>query len=361
MKCAGCGEELQTKDPNKVGYTPVIKEDKETLLCQRCFRLKHYGEFSKIKIQDETFNNVFKEISKKKCDILYVIDIFNIYGSIIEDINSLVGNNSVHIVLNKIDLLPELNNKRILNYVVNVLNNYHIQYEDIYLCSSLKKYYIDEIIEEIKEYKKDIYVIGRSNAGKSSFINALNNAILKESNVTESYFAGTTLKTIKIPFNKHFIYDTPGMDNSSSIYDYLNLKNLRKVLIQEEIKPISMSIHPNEVLMIGGVGYVEFDIKDKINIIMYGSRYIKYQKTNNKDISNKFDKFSMDNLTFPKLNRENLDKDLSINTYNINKDRASLIINGITWIDMIKIDGNIKTHLPSYLGVRVDKSLFGGK
>lgn len=41
--CLGCGLPLQNEDPNLPGYTPKSDFDEHSL-CQRCFRLKHYGE-----------------------------------------------------------------------------------------------------------------------------------------------------------------------------------------------------------------------------------------------------------------------------------------------------------------------------
>ena len=37
--CLGCGSILQDSNPDNLGYTPDIANS----LCQRCFKLKHYG------------------------------------------------------------------------------------------------------------------------------------------------------------------------------------------------------------------------------------------------------------------------------------------------------------------------------
>ena len=59
-KCLGCGIFLQDKDVNSLGYTPKIEND----LCQRCFKLKHYGE--KIDIEKKQNNNtIINKINKE--------------------------------------------------------------------------------------------------------------------------------------------------------------------------------------------------------------------------------------------------------------------------------------------------------
>lgn len=40
-KCLGCGVELQDENMLLDGYTVNLEND----LCQRCFRLKNYGEY----------------------------------------------------------------------------------------------------------------------------------------------------------------------------------------------------------------------------------------------------------------------------------------------------------------------------
>ncbi|UNT93400.1 hypothetical protein [Allobaculum sp. Allo2] len=38
--CKGCGVKLQNEDPKALGYTPSLDAD----YCQRCYRLRHYGD-----------------------------------------------------------------------------------------------------------------------------------------------------------------------------------------------------------------------------------------------------------------------------------------------------------------------------
>ena len=39
-QCIGCGTLIQTEDKNGLGYAPQSSLEKETIICQRCFRLK---------------------------------------------------------------------------------------------------------------------------------------------------------------------------------------------------------------------------------------------------------------------------------------------------------------------------------
>ena len=58
-KCLGCGINLQTKDKEKEGYT----EDLNNEICERCFKLKNYGEYKEVSLTNETYKQILSEIN----------------------------------------------------------------------------------------------------------------------------------------------------------------------------------------------------------------------------------------------------------------------------------------------------------
>ena len=44
-ECLGCGSVLQTESPGKEGFVKSSVYDKSSY-CERCFKIKHYGEYS---------------------------------------------------------------------------------------------------------------------------------------------------------------------------------------------------------------------------------------------------------------------------------------------------------------------------
>ena len=44
-ECLGCGSVLQTESPGKGGFVKSSVYDKSSY-CERCFKIKHYGEYS---------------------------------------------------------------------------------------------------------------------------------------------------------------------------------------------------------------------------------------------------------------------------------------------------------------------------
>ena len=44
LRCFGCGAIIQNENPRMTGFLPRSVLENETPLCQRCYRLQHYGE-----------------------------------------------------------------------------------------------------------------------------------------------------------------------------------------------------------------------------------------------------------------------------------------------------------------------------
>lgn len=58
--CKGCGVLLQNEDENALGYVPTL----DTSYCQRCYRIRHYGDVT-INMQQGIESNATLEKSIK--------------------------------------------------------------------------------------------------------------------------------------------------------------------------------------------------------------------------------------------------------------------------------------------------------
>ena len=59
-RCIGCGSILQFKDINKEGYVKETVYD-SALVCERCFRIKNYGDYKIINKDKKYYEKVFNE------------------------------------------------------------------------------------------------------------------------------------------------------------------------------------------------------------------------------------------------------------------------------------------------------------
>lgn len=65
IHCAGCGVAIQTEDTKAPGYAPKSALDREMVICQRCFKLKHYNQIQDVSLSDDDFVKILDGIGQK--------------------------------------------------------------------------------------------------------------------------------------------------------------------------------------------------------------------------------------------------------------------------------------------------------
>ena len=136
---------------------------------------------------------------------------------------------------------------------------------------------------KIEHYRKgrDVYVVGVTNVGKSTLINAIIQEITGDQNViTTSRFPGTTLDKIEIPLDDgSYIYDTPGIIHRHQMAHYLTAKNLKYVSPKKEIKPKTYQLNPEQTLFLGGLGRFDFIAGEKQGFTAFFDNELKLHRT----------------------------------------------------------------------------------
>ena len=274
-KCIGCGVIYEGDDANKN-------------LCERCFKLKHYGEYQEVNLNNQDYKKIIDSIPKNSL-IVYIISLLNInldYVKIFE---------SPLIVLTKKDLLPKsIKDNKLIDYIKKHTSNYL----DIEVVSSIKNYNLDNFLSKIEKYGKgkEIYFVGMTNSGKSTLINKLiSNYSEKEYQITTSIYPSTTLDKIIISLGNLKIIDTPGLLSDKSILSSLSLKEIKKITPKKEIKPRSYQINKETSLVIENM--IRIDIHNNDNIVIYLANNLnitKVSKDNSKLKNTKKYSFNLD-------------------------------------------------------------------
>ena len=107
---------------------------------------------------------------------------------------------------------------------------------------------------------KDVYVVGCTNVGKSTFINRIIKEVTGEGDmITTSHFPGTTLDIIKIPLEDgKALIDSPGIINHHQMAHFVDKKDLKVITPKKEIKPKVFQLNEGQTLFFGGLA--RFDL-----------------------------------------------------------------------------------------------------
>lgn len=264
-KCIGCGITLQTNDINKEGYI----SNEEDSLCQRCFKLKYYGEYQKVSLDNADYLRIIKDIPKDSL-VVYLTSVLSINLDYINNFSNVI------VVLTKKDLLPKsVKESKLIEYVSKI----NSKCLDIIVVSSIKNYNLDNLINKIKKYSNNnpIYVVGETNGGKSTLINKLiKNYSDEKTEITTSLYPSTTLNKIKIKLNDLTIIDTPGLLDKKSILEYLSLKDIKRVTPKKEIKPRSFQLKGKGSILIDNL--IRVDYYSSTNLIVYLANNLQAKK-----------------------------------------------------------------------------------
>ncbi|MFD2657272.1 ribosome biogenesis GTPase YqeH [Gracilibacillus thailandensis] len=354
--CEGCGAEIQTEDKSKSGYVPKSALENEQIICQRCFRLKHYNEVQDVEYTDDDYLRMINQISDTNSLVVKIVDIFDFNGSFITGLQRLTGNNPIILIGNKVDLLPKSTNKnKLIQWMKKTASDYGLKVQDVFLVSAAKGQGFDKVEEEIeaRRNEKDVYVVGCTNVGKSTFINQLikRSSGIKDA-ITTSYFPGTTLGFIQIPLDrKSNMYDTPGVVNRRQLVHYVTDKDLKVITPKKEIKPKIYQLQDKQTLFFGGFARFDFEKGLKQSFVCYFSNQLMIHRTKLEHADDFYDKHVGDLLEPPSPETLEQLPPLEKQSVKIPKDKTDIVIPGLGWITVPEGGITVSVHVPK--GVQI--------
>ena len=272
-ECLGCGSVLQTIAPKEEGFIKSSVLSKADY-CERCFKIKHYGEYSVLDKKIDTDGIIRNINSDNLASVAILIDALNINDNIKKYIKRF--KNKKYILITKKDILPKsLKEKKLIEYIKNNV----CDTENIMCISSVKNYNIDNFLNKIKEDNvKRLYIVGFTNSGKSTFINHLLTSQMKNPTITTSAIPNTTASYITIKLdNKITIVDTPGFIDSNAVYNFIDYNKTIKLYPKKEIRVKTFQIRSGYSIVINDI--LRIDNLGKCNSFsFYMSDKLRYEK-----------------------------------------------------------------------------------
>lgn len=323
--CTGCGVVLQNTDKDLIGYSPKLEND----LCQRCFRLKHYGDTTVIDQHGVESEDVLESVKNIEGKIVLMVDITDIESTLFRGIRRHLLNRELILIVSKRDLLPKtVSEQKILRTLQARVHDEAVEFVEAILISIHDQKSINNARKILLKHAEEtnLIVMGYANTGKSSFLNKI-----LESDFTVSPYANTTLKIQSAIFGNHLIYDTPGILMEASYFDFMTAKQQAQFSITKTLKPITYQLKGDQVFFIPNYADISIQVIGEGTATLYFSDECDVHRSKLGNRENYIDK----HIQYP-------DKTYSLN-FNLDEGRYDIVVKQLGWLSL-KGDGfKIKT------------------
>lgn len=362
LYCIGCGVEIQTEHPGEIGYTPTSSLEKEEIICQRCFRLKNYNELQPVSLTDDDFLRILNGLGERRGLIVKIVDIFDFNGSWLPGLHRFVGDNDILLIANKVDLLPKsVKPAKLIRWMKQEANKQGLKPIDILTVSAHKGNGVEEAMQAIEHFRKgqDVFVVGSTNVGKSTFINRIIKQATGQGEViTTSHFPGTTLDMIGIPLDdERSMYDTPGIINHHQLAHYLHGSDLKAIMPKKEIKPRVFQLNAEQSLFIGGLARFDFIKGDRSSFTVYASNELPIHRTKLEKADDLYAEHKGVMLAPPSEASMADFPELVRHEFRVKDAKTDIVYSGLGWITVQHPNVTIAAYAPRGVEVFVRPSL----
>lgn len=353
-RCYGCGAILQDTEPDEAGYIPTEKlNEGKDILCERCYKLRHYSKFRSQGDLSIDYMTILSNAKEEDALFVYVLNAFCLEASILHGLKDHLSD-KILVVVNKADLLgPDYNKDYLIEKTKALFKEEGINPLDIILTSSgSKNNNIDVLIEDINKLRngKSVYVIGAYQVGKSSLINCILMDYTNSTDkmITTSPYPGTTLDVISIPLdNKSYLYDTPGIYNSTSIITFLEPQIIKYVLPRSEVKREVYVAKDGQSFIYSNLARIDFPKGDKTQFVFYKSNDLTIERCKVNKADELFDSLckneSLDTRTVKISSMKNMKK----TSFTCKKGiKYRLVISGLTFVTFEGLGQTIDVYAP---------------
>ncbi|MFJ7637285.1 ribosome biogenesis GTPase YqeH [Peribacillus sp. NPDC097264] len=362
LVCIGCGVTVQSEHPKELGYAPQSALEKESIICQRCFKLKHYNEVQDVSLTDDDFLKILNKVGETDSLIVKIVDIFDFNGSWLPGLHRFVGHNDVLLIGNKVDLLPKsVKPNKLINWMKKSSKELGLNPVDVLLVSAEKGKHILEAADAIEKYRngKDVYVVGCTNVGKSTFINRLIKEVSGEGDIiTTSHFPGTTLDMIEIPLDDgQALIDTPGIINHHQMAHYVDTRDFKVIMPKKEIKPRVYQLNEAQTLFFGGLARLDYVSGGRRSLTCYLSNELNIHRTKLEKADELYKNHAGEMLTPPRPAQLEEFPKLIPHEFTLKEGKMDIVFSGLGWVTVNEPGAKVVAHVPKGVNVIVRKSL----
>ncbi|MCL6594133.1 MAG: 50S ribosome-binding GTPase, partial [Alicyclobacillus sp.] len=251
-----------------------------------CHRIRHYGEIAPVTVGPEAYAREVARISRQPGLVLYLLDAFDLQGSLIPGLGRYIGSAPVQAVVNKADLLPtDLAAPSFTQWVRHTLAATGVPVQAVRLVSGRTGQGVAQLAEWLEHCGASrVYAVGMANVGKSTLLNRLLQRWTERAPLTESKVPGTTLGTVELDVSlpggrRLTVIDTPGLVRLRRAVDVLCPRCLKAAVPDDPLRPRVYQLDPEQSLWLGGFARLDFVAGEHQPVVVYVSNRLVVHRT----------------------------------------------------------------------------------
>lgn len=368
LRCYNCGEILQSKKPNELGYIPEklltdSKADDRVIYCERCFeKLKSINSGVLEQHVDLETAKILNDAKATDATILWVIDLFTFHGDFAPEIVEKVKKLDIIVIATKRDLFSSsIKTDAFKPFIEESFKAAGLKVKQIFIYGSNDEVDLQQIIKSNAATKAhDIYMIGNLACGKTTIIHKLLKNYKNKTKwaIKTEIYKGTSVKVLSIPLtNSTFLYELPGLSLTTSVLSKVEKELLKFIVPSKKIKTYTTTMNSGDSIVIGSLAHITMIEGKTTSFKFYSAEGVEAKRMRYSMVKSFFSTNLKKALIRPVSERFTTFKDFDIFEYEMDNDGLvhDISIRGLGWVSFIAKGQTIRVLLPK--GTALKESL----
>lgn len=354
--CRGCGAQLHSGEPEALGYVPRHLSAQESPLCQRCFRITHYGRDDYRPVAPKLALNSLQEGLSWCSGVVLVVDLMDFEAGVPPELVALLKGKKVIFAVNKADLLPEQAPlPEVFQWVCGRLGLAERAQAQVILISALNGLGFSQLADQLTSLGPRVLFAGVSNAGKSSVLQRLLKMRMsggaKKILPTVSAYPGTTVALSHWEGPAGLVFaDSPGYVVGSRVSDLVSPQCARLIIPHKRLSSHLYSVQAGDLIYIAGLCGADCLAGSHGLLLGYTGSGVNWRKSTQKHRQK-----WLSEADGPCRAARFSSRELKLNP------GEDVLIHGLGWLSARRAPLNLRIHFPAGAQLTLRPNLIGKK